>query len=129
MCLGKFAYGNVPGLTNMEACHQASDRQRLQLLKQKHPSRQGDQGGKPERQKENDCGKRFPPRGPGWAPAHSAHLASQGLPSLQMVLMLPVPTFEDRQLEKEKSVGMKEGRGTGKSLGSDPVFSLMTQVP
>lgn len=47
VCLGKFAYGHVPDMTTMEACHRASDRQRLQLLKQKHPSRQDDWGGEP----------------------------------------------------------------------------------
>lgn len=40
-----------------------------------------------------------------------------------------MPTFEDRQLEKEKSVGVKKGRGTGKSSRSDSVLSLMAKVP
>lgn len=112
-------------MTTMEACHRASDRQRLQLLKQKHPSRQDDWGGEPAVMDGEWLWKETFLTWRAWLGSCPLCSLDPGLSGSYDTM----PTFEDRQLEKEKSVGVKKGRGTGKSSRSDSVLSLMAKVP
>lgn len=115
--MGKFAYGHVPDMTTMEACHRSLTG-RLQLLKQKHSSRQGEQWGEPA-EMEASLGwlqeEHLELGGPGWAPAHHAlvtlgHFASQVLSSLQKGSGGNLLAFEERQPKREKSVQVRAGK-------------------